>query len=80
MIKKDLNYYNNGNNNNNNDQKGRIIEILVEIDRIHRENEGKLTVKEVKLRVIVRINLSVWNVFTKIKTLRKYLSRLLKIN
>lgn len=58
------------------ERKKRIIEILVEIDRIHKENDGRLTIDELKLRVIVEINLDFWSLSNKLKALQAFLSRL----
>jgi hypothetical protein len=69
-------------------QKEIILEILIDMDRIHRENTNNITVDELKLKVIVRFSLSLWKlftwlkigIFTKIKTLLECLSRILLNN
>lgn len=53
----------------------KILNFLVEIDKIHAENDGKITFDEVKLRIVISINLNLWNILNKLKLIRKFLSK-----
>ena len=61
-----------------NNRSGNIIDFLVEIDRIHTENDGKLTVEEIKLRIAVKISIDLWSISNKLMKLRNFLCELIK--
>ena len=50
----------------------KILELVVKIDKIHKENGGKMTIDEWKLRIEVRVNLKLWSVETTLKKIIKF--------
>lgn len=56
----------------------KIIQLVVKIDKIHKENCGKMTIDELKLRIEVRINLELWSAQNTLKNLLKHIHRFFK--
>lgn len=56
----------------------KVLDILIEIDRVHKENDGKLTIDEIKLRLAIKINLNLWSISNKLKSLHKFLRNFIK--
>lgn len=54
------------------EKANKILELMVKIDKIHKENSGKMTVDEWKLRIEVRVNLKLWSVETTLKKIIKF--------
>ncbi len=62
-------------NNTVKSREEKILNFLLEIDRIHEENNGEFTFDELKLRIAISINLNLWSILNKLKLIRKFLSK-----
>lgn len=59
----------------NKSSKDKIIELILEGDRIHAENHGKVTVDEIRVRMIIRVNLNIMALSNKFLALKKFICK-----
>lgn len=53
-------------------RKDKIVELIVQVDKIHTENHGRVTADEIRLRVMIRVNLNVMSLTNKFTALKKF--------
>lgn len=58
---------------NRKSSKDQLLELVVELDRVHTENRGRISVDEMRLRVIIRISLNIKALANKIKAIKKFI-------
>lgn len=63
----------------NSNRSDKILQLVVKIDKIHKENDGKMTIDEIKLRIEVRINLKLWSIENTFKSLWEKVYRFFKV-
>lgn len=59
--------------------KDKIIELILEGDRIHTENDGVVTIDEIRVRMIIRVNLNIMALSNKLLALKKFVCKKLLV-